>query len=113
MKWKFIKGENVEEQDFGSIKVKNFLSDDNYKTFDVAKVSIVGDQKFGLDKKSDICYYVLEGEGTFFVEDEKILVKKGDCIFIPKNTKYRDEGALTLLAISAPKFESKNHVTVE
>ncbi len=105
MKFKIIKSKEIEKKEFGPIKVQNLLSEENYDTFSVARVEIIGEQKFGLDKRSDMAYYVLEGKGRFYIEDKVFNVEKGDLIFIPKNTKYKDEGSLTLLAISVPKFD--------
>lgn len=110
MEAKVIKSEEIEENDFGSIKVQNLLADPNYEKFSVAVVKIVGEQKFGLDKESDTSYYVLNGEGKFFIEDKEFSVKKGDLVFIPKNTKYKDSGQLTLLAISCPRFDREKRV---
>lgn len=110
MKYKHVKPENIEKNDFGSIVVQNLFDDDGYEKLSVAKVKIIGEQKFGLDQESDITYYVLEGEGKFFIEDDEIEVTTGDLIFIPKNTKYKDSGQLTLLAISVPKFNRYKRV---
>ncbi|MFH1585780.1 MAG: hypothetical protein ABIB79_03365 [archaeon] len=104
MEEKIIKSSEVEKQDFGSIRVQNLFSEDSYDKFSIAKVEIVGEQKVGLDTESDIAYYVLEGKGKFFLEDDEFNVEKEDLVFIPKNTKYKDEGNLILLAISVPKF---------
>lgn len=112
MEFKHIKTEDVKKQDFGSIDVQNFFPDDSYDKFSIAKVEIKGKQEFGLDKKSDVAYYVLKGKGKFFIEDKEIIVNEGDLIFIPKNTKYKDEGHLTLLAISVPKFDREKRVRI-
>lgn len=110
MDYKHVKQEDVEEDDFGSIKVKNLLNIENNNSFSIAKVELTGEQKFGLNKKSDLAYFILDGEGKFFIEDKEVGVKKGDLIFIPKNTKYRDEGSLNLLAISSPRFDREQRV---
>jgi mannose-6-phosphate isomerase-like protein (cupin superfamily) len=104
MKPKHIKSEDIEENDLGVIKVQNLFNNLDYEKFSVAKVKIIGEQKFGSDPNSDLAYFVLEGEGKFFIEDKEFSVKKGDLIFIPKNTKYKDSGQLTLLAVSSPRF---------
>jgi len=105
MEAKHIKSGNVEENDFGVIKVQNLLNNPDYEKFSVAIVKIIGEQKFGSDPNSDLAYFVLEGEGKFFVKDKEFSVEKGDLIFIPKNTKYKDSGPLTLLAFSSPRFD--------
>lgn len=110
MNYKHIQSEDIKKNDFGPIIVQNLLMDEEYKKLSIAKVKIVGKQKFGLDKESDIAYYILEGSGTFFIEGEVFAVKQGDLIFIRKNTKYKDSGQLTLLAISVPKFDRDKRV---
>ncbi|MFC1613303.1 cupin domain-containing protein [Patescibacteria group bacterium] len=110
MNYKHIKSEEVERQNFGAVRVQNLLSDENYKKISVARVDIIGEQKFGLDKESDVIYYVLDGKGKFFIENDEFDVKKGDLIFIPKNTKYKDSGKLELLAIASPKFDRDKRV---
>lgn len=110
MRFKHIKAEDVGESDFGSVKVSNLLSEESYDKLSIARVKIGGEQKLGLDQESDTAYYVLEGTGKFFVEDEEFSVKKGDLVFIPKKTQYKDAGDLTLLAISVPKFDRSKRV---
>jgi len=105
MEPKHIKSEDIEENDLGVIKVQNLLNNPDYEKFSVAKVKIIGEQKFGSDPNSDLAYFVLEGEGKFFVGNKEFPVKKGDLMFIPKNTKYKDSGPLTLLAVSSPRFD--------
>jgi len=110
MEFKHIKSEDIEKSDFGSVYVKNLLADDSYDKFSIAEVDIVGEQKYGLDKESDTAYYILSGKGKFFIEDKEVEVKQGDLLFIPKNTKYKDEGNMKLLAISVPKFDRDKRV---
>jgi mannose-6-phosphate isomerase-like protein (cupin superfamily) len=105
MEPKHIKPEDIEENDFGAIKVQNILNNTDYEKFSVAKVKIIGEQKFSSNPNSDLVYFVLEGNGKFLIEDKEFCVKKGDLIFIPKNTKYKDSGKLTLLAVSSPRFD--------
>ncbi|GBE16580.1 hypothetical protein BMS3Abin15_00401 [bacterium BMS3Abin15] len=67
---KHIKSEEIEKDDFGIIKVQNLLNNPGYEKFSVAVVELNGDQKFGLDKESDLAYFILKGKGKFFVEDK-------------------------------------------
>ena len=113
MKYKHIKPKNIEENDFGSVIVQNLFDVEGYEKLSVAKVKVVGEQKLGLDQESDTAYYVLEGEVKFFIDDDIIEVTRGDLIFIPKNTKYKDSGQLTLLAISVPKFNRDKRVRLD
>jgi len=113
MKVEHIKSEEVKVNDFKIIEVQDFLNRKEYDTFSIAKVKINGEQKFGRDTNSDLAYFVLEGKGKFYIEDNVFEVKKGDLVFIPKNTKYKDEGNLSLLAIAAPRFERSKRVREE
>jgi len=110
MEYKIVKAEEIEKQNFGSILVQNLIDEENYHNLSIAIVEIVGEQKFGLDKESDTAYYVLEGSGKFYIENKEFEVKKGDLVFIPKNTKYKDSGKLKFLAISVPKFDRNKRV---
>lgn len=105
MKFKIIKQKDIEKNNFGSIVVQDLFAKEDYDKFSVAKVEIIGEQKFGLDTESDLAYYILEGKGRFYIENEVFEVEKGDLVFIPKNTKYKDEGNLILLAVAVPKFD--------
>jgi mannose-6-phosphate isomerase-like protein (cupin superfamily) len=61
-----------------------------------------------LDRKSSFIYYVLEGEGTFFLDGKEIPVKATDAIHAPKNTKIYYLGHMKLLLCVAPAWEEAN-----
>lgn len=100
-----IKTNDLKEKDFGSTKVIDILNDSKYP-FSIAKVKKVGDDiKLGLDIESDVAYYVLEGDGICIIENKSYKIKKGDLVFLPKGTKYKNLKGLTLLAIASPRFD--------
>ena len=113
MKYKHIKANQNPKVNRGSIVVQDLLMDEQYDKFSITKIEVVGEQKYGYSTERDGAYYVLEGSGEFFVENESFEVNKGDLIFIPKGTKYKDSGKLTLLSISVPKFDIEKWVTLE
>ena len=111
MEVKIIRAEDVKEDSYGDTKTTDIL-----KTikFNIAKVRKVGNNvKLGYDTESDVAYYVLEGEGDAVIEGKKYHLKKGDCVFYPKGTKYKHLKGLTLLAISCPPFDRSKRVYVE
>lgn len=61
--------------------------------------------------------YVLEGEGEMILGDKTIQVKKGDIIFIPKNTvhslKVNSKSPMKVLSIQSPFFDGKDRIFVE
>ena len=61
--------------------------------------------------------YILDGEGEMRIGENKIKVKKGDIIPIPKNTahslKVTSVFPMKVLSIQAPLFDGKDRVMVE
>ena len=113
MEPKIIKSEDIRENDYGSTKVSDIINNESWP-FSVAKVRKVGDDiKTGYDTESDVVYYVLEGEGICVIEGKEYAIKKGDCVMIPKGTKYKNLKGLTLLAIAFPRFDRAKRVYTE
>ena len=111
MKFKIIKSEELKENDYGSTKTANILKT---KKFSIARVrKISNDVKLGYDTESDVAYYVLEGNGDCIINNKKYHLKKGDCVFYPKGTKYKHLEGLTLLAVASPPFDRKKRKYVE
>ena len=111
MRGKIIKANELKEYENEDNKVVKVL---NVKNFSLAKVEKIGDDiKSGYDTESDIAYYVLDGEGDCVIDGEKHHLKKGDCVFYPKGTKYKHSKGLTFLAIASPPFDAKKRVYVE
>jgi mannose-6-phosphate isomerase-like protein (cupin superfamily) len=58
--------------------------------------------------------YILEGEGEMVLGNKKFMVKKGDMVFIPKNTvhslKVISTSPMKVLSIQAPHFDGKDRV---
>ncbi len=61
--------------------------------------------------------YILEGEGEMLLGDKSFKVKKGDMIFIPKNTphslKVTSAIPMKVLSVQAPMFDGKDRMFVE
>jgi mannose-6-phosphate isomerase-like protein (cupin superfamily) len=111
MKPSIIRSKRLKEKSYGATKVTDILKT---RKFSIAKVRKVGnDIKLGYDTKSDVAYYVLEGKGNCVINGRKYHLKKGDCVFYPKGTKYKHLKGLTLLAISSPPFDRKKRRYVE
>ncbi len=101
-----IKTQQISEEDFGAIKVKNLFNKPEFEQMSVAMIRVQGVNRRHINRKSDEFYYVLEGTGTFAVDDEEASpVATGDLIFIPRNTAFVDSGQMTLLVFSSPRYE--------
>lgn len=61
--------------------------------------------------------YILDGEGEMVVGDRTFKVKKGDIVFIPKNTahslKVTSAIPVKVLSVQAPMFDGKDRMLVE
>jgi len=111
MNAKIIRAEDLEEKDHGDTKTTNVFENEK---FSIAKVRKIGnDIKLGYDTESDVAYYVIDGEGDCVINNKPYHLKKGDCVFYPKGTKYKHLNGLTLLAISIPPFDRSKRIYVE
>ncbi|MFA5184023.1 MAG: cupin domain-containing protein [Patescibacteria group bacterium] len=63
-------------------------------------------------KVSTFIYYVLEGEGKFFLDGVETPVKATDLIVIPPNTKIYYLGNMKLNLITVPAWSPENEVHV-
>lgn len=60
--------------------------------------------------KSTFVYTVLEGNGSFFLNDEEVKVEKGDMISIEPNTRIYYKGKLEMVLITNPAWKQENEV---
>ncbi len=104
MKYKVIKSSEVEEKDFGYIRVKQLLNQKDVDNISVSIVKIDGKNKKVINTTSEAIYYVLDGKGIFNIGGDEVEVETGDLVFIPKGTPYFDKGKLTMLSINSPRF---------
>lgn len=61
--------------------------------------------------------YILEGEGEMLLGEKQLKVKRGDILFIPKNTthslKVTSKEAVKVLSVQSPYFDGKDRVLIE
>lgn len=63
-----------------------------------------GHDTYDKNDYSSKIYYVLEGEGTFVINNEKMQVKKGDVVEVPKGANFVFAGKMKMLLIMSPAF---------
>jgi len=67
--------------------------------------------------KSSEVYYVLEGEGEIFIDDEKEKVTSGQTVYIPPNSVQRIKNTgkndLVFLCIVDPAWKEEDEVVLE
>ena len=69
-----------------------------------------GHDKYDKNYYSSKIYYVLEGDGIFCIDDEKVEVQKGDVIEIPKGDNFVFAGKMKLLLIMSPGFRPQDDI---
>lgn len=69
-----------------------------------------GHDRYNTNVCSSHIYYVLEGEGTFKINQETFNVKKDDCIEVPSNTEFVFAGKMKLLLIMNPAFRPEDGI---
>jgi mannose-6-phosphate isomerase-like protein (cupin superfamily) len=60
------------------------------------------------DVKSHFIYYIVEGEGSFYLDNERIEVSTSDMLVIPPKTRIHYFGKMKLVLTVAPAFVEKN-----
>lgn len=65
-----------------------------------------GHQEEFYHSKSHFIFYIIEGEGTWYIEDKPHDVSSGDVIIVPPGTRFYYKGNLKQVCITAPAWEA-------
>jgi mannose-6-phosphate isomerase-like protein (cupin superfamily) len=65
-----------------------------------------------LHKESYFIFYIIEGSGTWFIEDQPYEVSAGDVVIIPPNTRFYYRGKLRQVCVTSPAWtaEQEQHI---
>src|ERR1700742_1543156 len=55
--------------------------------------------------RSAFVFFIVEGEGTWFIEDEAFAVKAHDVVLVPAGKRFYYTGALKQVCVTAPAWE--------
>lgn len=108
MKYKLIKNLDIEKKGkFGA----NLDVYPNVNDCGIVLVSTdTGHNEEFSNLKSIFTYIVLEGKGSFFLDDEEIKVEKGNMISIEPNTRIYYKGKLKMVLITNPAWRQENEI---
>jgi mannose-6-phosphate isomerase-like protein (cupin superfamily) len=53
--------------------------------------------------KTDEFYYIIDGEGTMVLDDDVVSVRQGMVVYVPRGTRHKAVGKLTVLTICIPR----------
>jgi mannose-6-phosphate isomerase-like protein (cupin superfamily) len=60
------------------------------------------------DMESTFTWFIIEGRGTFVIDDEKFEVGPKDLVVVPPNKRVHYFGKLKMLLCTTPAFNPKN-----
>lgn len=114
MKFTLIKSSNVLQISKFGISLNIYPKLSNLEIV-LAETKDGHNQEF-YNKVSTYTYIILEGQGSFFLDDEEVPVSKGDFLSIPPKTRIYYKGQLSLVLITTPpwkesdEFETKHSI---
>ena len=102
---KIIKSEDgVSRKISDSYSVLNFLTANDSDNVSLA-VSSADNHDETTKTTSDRVYYILEGE---LIVDDNFIARKGDVVFVSKNTEYNFKGSFKAVLVNSPPFKKTN-----
>jgi mannose-6-phosphate isomerase-like protein (cupin superfamily) len=108
MKYTLTKSVDLPQKDKFGIHL-NILPDFDNCSVVLVETAVGHNQEF-YDKKSSFNYFILEGEGAFFLDDEEVLIAKGDLLSIQPNVRIYYKGKLKMILIISPAWKPENEI---
>lgn len=103
-----IKSKDLQADDFGAIKVKKLFENPQIENISVAIITVEGINRKSKNTKSDIFYYVIDGQGEFTIDGKEDEIEKGDLVLVTKNTVFTNTGNMTLLVFASPRYSEED-----
>ena len=108
MKYQIIKKSQILSKEKFGIKIDLYPVIGNCEIV-VVETELGHNQEF-YDKISDLNYIILDGFGSFFINDEEVKVQKGDFVSIKPNNRLYYKGKMRLVLITTPPWQAGNEV---
>ncbi len=108
MKYKLSKNVDIPRKEKFGINLEVYPSVDNCGMV-LVETEQGHNQEF-YDRQSKFTYIVLEGSGSFFLDDEEVVVSKGDTLTIESGTRIYYKGKLKMILITTPAWKAENEV---
>ncbi|MFA0821590.1 MAG: cupin domain-containing protein [Methanomethylovorans sp.] len=67
----------------------------------------IGHMEEFVHERSDFLYYILEGNGTWIVEDKEYEVRAGNVVVVPAGKRFWFKGNLKQICITSPAWEEQ------
>lgn len=101
-----IDSSKVKVESFDPIQFQELLSMQASEDISIAIIKLNGTNRKIKQRRSNVYYFVLEGEGIFTIEGVEYKVMKHTLIAIPRGTIYFDSGNMTVFSICYPRFDA-------
>ena len=62
----------------------------------------IDDAKLHYHERTDEFYYVIDGRGTMVLDDDEVELHQGVVVYVPRGTRHKAIGKLTILTICIP-----------
>lgn len=108
MKYQLVKNREIFKLEKFSIKLDVYPAVGNCGVV-VVETETGHNQEF-YDKVSTFNYIILEGSGSFFLNDEEVKVVQGNFISIEPNTRLYYKGKMKLILITTPPWQAENEI---
>ena len=99
---------------YDNVFIKKLNSDKNSSTF---LIFIKKEVKLHKHLTHSETIYIVEGTGEMTLGDKRLLIQKGDVLFIPENTphavKVTSLKPLKVISIQAPEFDGKDRLFLD
>jgi len=101
-----FKKENAIEFEKQGVKMKVYNTKDQCPEASIVyQETLRGHHEEFFHSKSNFIFYVIEGCGTWFIEDQPYNVEAGDVVIIPPNHRFYYRGTLKQICITSPAWE--------
>jgi len=82
---------------------------ENYPPVNVVHVHVEeGHFEEFYEMQSAFLYYIIQGKGIFFLNDEKVEVEATDLVVIPPKTRIHYFGSMDMVLVVCPAFDEKD-----
>ena len=62
----------------------------------------IRDAKLHYHERTDEIYYVIAGQGTMVLDGEEVELHEGVVVYVPRGTRHKAKGDLTVLVVCVP-----------
>jgi mannose-6-phosphate isomerase-like protein (cupin superfamily) len=85
-------------------EIRVYIDDESLPQLSITEILRQEPYDWSESKEKSYFYYILEGQGKFYLNDEVFSLTQGDIFVVSPQSKYRTPVGVKLLAITTPRF---------